>query len=253
MLFMARDYNTESIDNDRKYAYGFDFDIMHAYMFKTFREHFKSGSILELGSFKGDFTIRLTEMFDDITCIEASQDAVSAAKRNTSLANVTFVKAMFENAVLNRKYDNILLAHVLEHVDDRIALLRKVREVWLEEDGIFIVACPNAYAPSRQIAVSMGLIEAPEAVMPSEKAHGHRVTYSMKTLQDDLLAAGLSVRFRSGVFFKALANFQWDRLMQTDIISEGYLDGCYELGKKYPDLCSTIFFVCEKHISAEGI
>jgi hypothetical protein len=51
---------------------------------------------------------------------------------------------------------------------------------------------------------------------------------------------------RSGIFFKALANFQWDRLLQTDIISKEYLDGCYMLGQQYPDLCSSIFLMCEK-------
>jgi len=51
---------------------------------------------------------------------------------------------------------------------------------------------------------------------------------------------------RSGIFFKALANFQWDRLLQTDIISREYLEGCYKLGQQYPDLCSSIFLMCER-------
>ena len=59
-------------------------------------------------------------------------------------------------------------------------------------------------------------------------------------------AAGLSVVHRSGIFFKALANFQWDRLLPTDIISPEYLEGCYQLGQRYPDLCSSIFLLCEK-------
>ena len=51
---------------------------------------------------------------------------------------------------------------------------------------------------------------------------------------------------RSGLFFKALANFQWDRLLATDIISPVHLDGCYQLGHLYPELFSRIFLVCEK-------
>ena len=242
---MSRDYNLESIDNDRKYAYSFDYDIMHHYMMKAFREHFRSGAVLELGCFQGAFTERLTEFFDDITCIEASSDAVGIAKQNEKLTKVKFIESMFENAVLGREYENILLVHVLEHVDDRIALLKKIRKEWLTDGGVFIVACPNAYAPSRQIAVHMELVEHPEAITPSERAHGHRATYSMDTLGNDLIASGFSILHSSGIFFKALANFQWDRLMQTDIISKEYLDGCYELGKKHPTLCSSIYFVCE--------
>ena len=33
---------------------------------------------------------------------------------------------------------------------------------------------------------------------------------------------------------------------QTDIISKEYLEGCYQLGQQYPDLCSSIFLMCEK-------
>ena len=92
----------------------------------------------------------------------------------------------------------------------------------------------------------MGLITHNAAITPSEKAHGHRITYSLDTLERDASAAGLKVTHRSGIFFKALANFQWDRLLNTDIISPAYMEGCYQLGQQYPDLCSSIFLMCEK-------
>jgi len=113
------------------------------------------------------------------------------------------------------------------------------------EGGRLFLACPNANAPSRQIAVKMGLISHNAAVTPAEEAHGHRCTYSLDTLERDAVAAGLKVLHRSGVFFKALANFQWDKLLQTDIVTPEYMEGCYKLGQQYPDLCSSIFLVCE--------
>jgi ribosomal protein S18 acetylase RimI-like enzyme len=52
-----RDYNKEFKDtSDHKYAYNFDFDVMHHYMIESFKPHFVKGNCLELGSFKGDFT-----------------------------------------------------------------------------------------------------------------------------------------------------------------------------------------------------
>jgi hypothetical protein len=42
-----------------------------------------------------------------------------------------------------------------------------------------------------------------------------------------------------------LANFQWDQLLSTPIISKAYLEGCYQLGQQYPDLCASIFLMCE--------
>lgn len=242
-----RDYNTEGQDtNDHKYAYGFDFDVMHPYMLRSFAPFFRPGSLLELGSYQGDFTRRLVPHFEDITCVEASDEAIGIAKHRLGEHNITFINALFEEAILPKRYDNIVLTHVLEHLDDPVRVLKRINEEWLTANGRFFLVCPNANAPSRQIAVKMGLITHNAAVTPAEAAHGHRCTYSLDTLEHDAVAAGLNVVHRSGIFFKALANFQWDRLLQTDIISPAYLDGCYQLGQQYPDLCSSIFLLCER-------
>ena len=243
---LQRDYNKEFKDTaDHKYAYNFDFDVMHPFMLKSFIPFFKQGNLLELGSFKGDFTNRLVPYFDDITCVEASNVAIENAKSQFG-DKIKFVHSLFEEAALPTKYDNIILTHVLEHIDEPVALLKKINDEWMTETGRFFLVCPNANAPSRQIAVKMGLIRHNNAITPAEKEHGHRITYTLDTLERDAKAAGLKVVYRSGIFFKALANFQWDKLLNTDIISKEYLEGCYELGQQYPDLCSSIFLMCEK-------
>jgi 2-polyprenyl-3-methyl-5-hydroxy-6-metoxy-1,4-benzoquinol methylase len=241
-----RDYNKELKDtSDHKYAYNFDFDVMHPFMLKAFTPFFRKGSFLELGSFKGDFTRRFLPHFDDITCVEASDEAVEIAKKEF-VNKVKFVNALFEEVNLPAKYDNIVLTHVLEHINDPVLVLKRINDEWLSDSGKFFLVCPNANAPSRQIAVKMGLITHNAAVTPAEKEHGHQITYSLDTLERDAAAAGLKVVHRTGIFFKALANFQWDRLLNTDIISKEYLEGCYQLGQQYPDLCSSIMLVCEK-------
>ena len=241
-----RDYNTEISDTkNHKYAYGFDFDIMHPYMIKSFEPFFKKGNALELGSFKGDFTQRLSPFFDQLTCVEASDIAIEEAQKKSG-NKVTFINSTFEQVNLPEHYDNIILTHVLEHLDDPVKVLERINNEWLTENGRLFLVCPNANAPSRQIAVKMGLITHNSAVTPAEEEHGHQCTYSLDTLERDAVTAGLNVVHRSGIFFKALANFQWDRLLQTDIISPEYLEGCYQLGQIYPDLCSSIFLVCEK-------
>lgn len=241
-----RDYNKELHDTEgHRYAYSFDFDVMHKFMIRSFLPFFRKGNVLELGSFKGDFTRRLIPYFTDITCVEASDEAVAEARKKLG-DKIRFETSLFENFNPGCRYDNILLTHVLEHVDDRVGLLRRINTDWLSETGRLMLVCPNANAPSRQIAVKMGLISHNTAVTKDEEAHGHRITYSSDTLERDAKAAGLNVIHKSGIFFKALANFQWDKLLQTDIISEEYLEGCYELGKQYPDLCASIFLVCER-------
>jgi SAM-dependent methyltransferase len=245
-MIIKRDYDEESKDSaDHQYVYDFDFDVMHPYMIRAFEPFFRNGNLLELGSFKGDFTRRFLDYFDDITCVEASGEAIENARRK--LGNrVHYIHSNFETAILPRRYDNIVLTHVLEHLDDPVGVLRRVNKEWLAEGGRFFLVCPNANAPSRQIAVKMSLISHNAAVTPAEAEHGHRCTYTLDTLERDAVAAGLKVNHRSGIFFKALANFQWDRLLRTDIISKEYLEGCFKLGQHYPDLCSSIFLLCEQ-------
>lgn len=241
-----RNYNVEISDTaDHQYAYSFDFDVMHPFMIRSFEPFFNKGSLLELGSFKGDFTRRFLSQFEDVTCVEASDVAIEEAKRKLG-DKVKFVNSLFEQAILPKRYDNIVLTHVLEHLDDPVLVLKRINDEWLAEGGRLFLVCPNANAPSRQIAVKMGLITHNAAVTPAEAEHGHRCTYALDTLERDAVAAGLRVVHRSGIFFKALANFQWDRLLNTDIISKEYLEGCYKLGQHYPDLCSSIFLLCEK-------
>ena len=242
----ARNYNTELKDTaDHKYAYNFDFDVMHRFMIQSFEPFFKKGNCLELGSFKGDFTRRLTLFFNDITCVEASDEAIAMAK-NEFGNKVKFIHSLFETATLPEKYDNVILTHVLEHLDNPVSVMKRINDEWLSDTGRFFLVCPNANAPSRQIAVKMGLITHNSAITAAEAEHGHRITYTLDTMERDAKAAGLKIVHRSGIFFKALANFQWDRLLQTDIISEEYLQGCFQLGQVYPDLCSSIFLMCEK-------
>jgi 2-polyprenyl-3-methyl-5-hydroxy-6-metoxy-1,4-benzoquinol methylase len=242
----TRNYNTELQDTtDHKYAYNFDFDVMHRFMIQSFVPFLNKGNCLELGSFKGDFTRRLTPLFNDITCVEASDEAIAIAQKEFG-SKVKFINALFEEAKLPEKYDNIILTHVLEHLDNPVSVMKRINDEWLSDKGRFFLVCPNANAPSRQIAVKMGLITHNDAITPAEAAHGHRITYTLDTLERDARAAGLKVVHRSGIFFKALANFQWDRLLNTDIISEEYLQGCFQLGQIYPDLCSSIFLMCEK-------
>jgi 2-polyprenyl-3-methyl-5-hydroxy-6-metoxy-1,4-benzoquinol methylase len=244
----GRDYNAESRDNARKYAYEFD-EILRKYVLRSLEPYLRPGRALEMGCYRGDTTVLLADRFADLTVVEASDELIVAARARVSPA-VSFVHATFEAADIREKFDSVFLLHTLEHIDDPIAVLTRIRS-WLAPGGRLFVVVPNANAPSRQIAVHMGLIEHNAAVTDSERAHGHRRTYALDTLHRDVAGAGLRVVHRGGVFFKPLANYQFDQLLGGQVISESYLEGCYQLGLKYPDLCASIFLVCEGGSRAE--
>jgi 2-polyprenyl-3-methyl-5-hydroxy-6-metoxy-1,4-benzoquinol methylase len=241
---MSRDYDAEAKDHpEHRYAYDFDY-LMHEYMLRTFAPFLVSGNALELGCFEGNFTRLLTQRFDSLEVVEASADCIAVASDKTKGA-VKFHHSTFETFEPARRYDNIFLIHTLEHLDHPVEVLSRIGS-WLSEGGRLFVAAPNARAGSRQIAVSMGLIDHHAAVTAAEAAHGHRVTYLIDTLRADLRAAKLRPVTEGGVFFKGLANFQIDAALKAGIISREYLDGCFELGRVYPDLCSSAYAICER-------
>jgi 2-polyprenyl-3-methyl-5-hydroxy-6-metoxy-1,4-benzoquinol methylase len=211
-------------------------------MLRSIAPFIRGRNFLELGSSRGDFTERLGGL-ENITCVEASAEAIEEARKKV---DVTIIHSLFETVKLPEKYDNIFLIHTLEHLDNPISTLQRINNEWLSDIGRLFLICPNANALSRQIAVRMGLISHTTAVTESEYQHGHRITYTMDTLERDAKFAGLNIVHRSGIFLKALANFQWDQVIPQQIVSEDYLEGCYSLGQQYPDLCSSIFLVCEK-------
>ena len=220
----GRNYVTESKDvATHQYAYDFDY-LMHGYMWRTFMPFLRDGSALEMGSYQGDFTARLAGHFDDLTVIEAASNLIEKTRARVPIAKegrpVAFHHGTFET----------------------FGVLRLVND-WLTHTGCLFLVVPNARAASRQIAVKMGLIPHNAAVTPAEKEHGHRCTYSFDTLERDARAGGLRVQHRAGIFFKPFANFQFDRLMKTDIINADYLEACYQLGMQYPDLCASIFLL----------
>ena len=67
-----------------KYAYSFDYDVMHPFMVRSFEPFFNTGSLLELGSYAGEFTKRFLDHFKDITCVEASDVAIFESKAKTT-------------------------------------------------------------------------------------------------------------------------------------------------------------------------
>ncbi len=244
----VRDYDAEAIDlpaEGRRYAYDFD-DRMRRYMLRTFGPLFpaRRDSCLELGCHTGRLTEMLLPCFRHVTAVDASARVAAQASARVG-ARSRVVCSTFETLDLDERFDVVFMIHTLEHVDDPVAVLRRMH-AWLCDDGRLFVAVPNANAASRQIAVKMGLLESNRAVTEAERRQGHRITYGLDTLERDVTAAGFRVVHRGGVFFKPLANFQFDRLAAAGMLGDDYFEGCYRLGMHYPDLCASIYMVCER-------
>lgn len=242
-----RDYNREFQDSDtRKYAYDFDY-LMHGYLMREFAPGFSGGRALELGCYKGEFTAAILQHFNDVTVVEGASDLIAAASERVQ-GKARFVHSTFESVDLPEKgFDAVFLIHTLEHLDNPRFVLNRIAK-WLLPSGKLFLAVPNANAISRQIAVKMGKVPFNSAVTEGESTHGHRTTYTLDMLEYEVKQSNLNVVASGGVFFKPFANFQFDRMIESGAIDSEYLEGCFLLGKKYPDFCASIYAVCTPNI-----
>ncbi|MCE4223490.1 class I SAM-dependent methyltransferase [Methylobacterium sp. C25] len=243
-MTLARDYDREAAQvGDRRYNYDFD-AITRRYMMRAFTPFMLPGRALELGCYMGESTEWLMGSYADLTVVEAAPSLVEAARARLG-DGPRFICSTFEELTLEEEFDTIFLINTLEHLDDPVLVLRKIRR-WLSPKGRLFILVPNANAPSRQIAVKMGLITHNSAVTPAEAANGHCNTFSFDTLEQATRDAGFTVFQRGGLIFKALANYQFDAALAAGIITDAYVEGCYQLGTQYPDLTASIYVVCER-------
>jgi 2-polyprenyl-3-methyl-5-hydroxy-6-metoxy-1,4-benzoquinol methylase len=217
---------------------------MREYMMRTFAPFFGHGKCLQVGCAHGDQTTLLSERYDDLTVVEGAREFIDYTRARVG-ERVRFVEGLVEDFETEDRYETIIFSHVLEHVIDPATCLRKLGAL-LTPTGRLYVVVPNAEAASRRIAVKMGALTHLEDMSPGDIAAGHRRVYRLDTLCRDVLAAGLRVSESGGIFFKPLANFQFDALIGGSLISEAFMEGCYLLGKEQPTMSASIFVVASR-------
>jgi hypothetical protein len=130
-----------------------------------------------------------------------------------------------------------VLAHLLEHVADPLAILRRIRP-WLTARGRLICLVPNALSLHRQLGVQLGTLKRPTDLSALDKKVAHRRVYTPETLKQTVGRAGYTVVHFGGHFLKLLSNAQ----MENWPIK--LTDGLWELGQQHPEISSEIFIIC---------
>ena len=103
------------------------------YCGEIFRRYMKpQGNVLELGPAEGIMTDVLYPYFKDYTIVDGADFFVeSIIKRHPQINGIA---SLFEDFIPTRKYDNIVLGHVLEHVENPVKILKLVSS-WLPVKG----------------------------------------------------------------------------------------------------------------------
>lgn len=222
----------DAISRDSLYSAGANAKTVE-YSYEVFSRFMRDGPILELGPAEGVMTQRLVRRGQPLTVVEGAT-AFCADLRNRH-PEITVVNSLFEVFQTKERFANIILGHVLEHVEEPVKILRRVSQ-FLAPNGRILAAVPNARSLHRQAAVIMGLLKHEHELNEADLHHGHRRVYNPESLRKDFLDAGLRIELSGGYWLKPLANSQIEATW-----SDGMLNAFMRLGERYPDIAGEIW------------
>jgi 2-polyprenyl-3-methyl-5-hydroxy-6-metoxy-1,4-benzoquinol methylase len=195
----------------------------------------RGSSVLELGSADGLMTEDLVNHFGRVVVVEGS--AKNCERVQAQFPSVEVHHCLFEEFSGGEKFDNIIMARVLEHLDDPVSLLKRAAG-WLNPGGQIHVVVPNAESLNRKLGLAMGLIQRLDELTERDHKAGHVRVYRRDALVAHVREAGLRVVALTGTYLKPLSNAQMIN-WQPDLIW-----GFFELSDELPQYCTEIYAVC---------
>lgn len=203
------------------------------YSFQIASRHLRGTNLLEMGPAEGVMTEHLATLGLRMTLVEGS--ARFCEDLSARFAGATVKHALFEEFEPNERFDNIVLGHVLEHVQDPVDILSRARR-WLAPGGRIFGAVPNARSLHRQAAVIMGMLPAEDTLNATDMHHGHRRVFNPESFRQAFSVAGLRVDLFGGYWMKPVSNAQLEASWTPQMI-EAFM----VLGERYPDIAGEIY------------
>lgn len=212
-------------------------ESMIKYCLEIFKKHISGKNILEMGPAEGIMTEYLYNIPLKLTIVDGAEVFCKNLKKKYPKAKV--INSLFEDFQSNEKFDNIILGHVLEHVDEPVKTLKSIKNL-LSKDGKILAAVPNANSIHRQAAVKMGILKSTNSMSELDIHHGHKRVYSIDEFKNDFIKAGLKIEKFGGYWLKPISNKQIEDTWTSEMIK-----AFMELGEEYPEIAAEIYVIAK--------
>lgn len=231
-------HHLENISNVSLYSAGANSATIK-YSFEIAERFMVGDTLLEMGPAEGVMTELLARTGKKMTLVEGSGRFCEDLRRRYPKAEV--VHSLFEEFKPQHKFDNIILGHVLEHVQDPVNILRLASQWLTPGTGRLFAAVPNARSLHRQAAVIMGLLPQEDALNEMDIHHGHRRVFNPESFRNAFLQAGLHINIFGGYWMKPVSNKQIEENWTPEMLT-----AFMKLGERYPDIAGEIYVVASK-------
>jgi 2-polyprenyl-3-methyl-5-hydroxy-6-metoxy-1,4-benzoquinol methylase len=183
--------------------------------------HLRRGRILNVGLGYGTWDSRLaTETSSTVVGLDLSAVLVDDLARR--YPSIHYVCSDVFDYRPPAPFDTIIASHLLEHMADPQALLRRFAS-WLAPEGCILIVVPNANSIHRLIGQQMGLLRDVTDLNDGDRMLGHQRVYTAALLREHIESSGLRLELLQGVTFKALSNGQLAQMPRA------YVDACASL------------------------
>lgn len=140
-------------------------------------------NVLDIGCGKGELTYDLAKKAKNVTGIDFSEKSIEFAKKRFFLENIEYIVSDATKDIQEQKFNVIVLSNVLEHIENRIEFLNKIRSL----------------APKLLIRVPMInrdwiTLYKKELGLEWRLHNGHFIEYTLEIFKKEIAQAGLSVQ-----------------------------------------------------------
>lgn len=140
-------------------------------------------TVLDIGCGNGFSTYQIAKKAKRIVGIDIDSENIIYAKKNFSSGNMDYLNIDIMDYKFNKKFDVIVLSNVLEHIEDRTELLRKIRTI----GNRFLIRVPV-------IDRSWLVLYKKELGIEYRLDKTHYIEYTSDSFMEELERAGLKIK-----------------------------------------------------------
>jgi 2-polyprenyl-3-methyl-5-hydroxy-6-metoxy-1,4-benzoquinol methylase len=202
---------------------------------RIFTRHLRGGRVLEVGPGDGVMTDLLRRVAGELEVLDGCPAVCEHVARLHP--GIKVHRSLAEDFEPATGFDAIVMGHVLEHVADPSAVLRRAHG-WLNAGGRVFASVPNALSVHRQAAVVLGLLRDEHDLSESDHQLGHRRVFDPASFRALFEDSGFRVDVFGGYWLKPLSNAQLESSWTPAMI-----DAFMALGERCPDIAAELYVV----------